>query len=45
MNMRDFLADREIRRNRREADEPMARRAETIMALLAAAAAIVMVFA
>lgn len=44
MRVRDFLADRQIRANRREADEPMARRAELVIMVLAAAWAIAQVF-
>lgn len=45
MRVRDFLADRQIRANRREADEPMAVLAETVIMALAAVSALVWMFA
>lgn len=45
MRVRDFLADRQIRANRREADEPMAVLAETVFMALAVVATVVWVFA
>jgi hypothetical protein len=45
MNVKDFLADLEIRRNRREADELTARRAEAAVALMALVFTIAVVFA
>jgi hypothetical protein len=35
MNVKDFLADRTVRANRREADEPSARTAEVVIMVLA----------
>ncbi len=45
MRVRDFLADRQIRANRREADEPMAVLAETMIMALAVVATVAWVFA
>lgn len=45
MKVRDFLADRQIRANRREADEPMAVLAETVIMALAVVATVAWVFA
>jgi|JI102314A2RNA_FD_contig_31_7461180_length_1080_multi_3_in_0_out_0_2 hypothetical protein len=45
MRVRDFLADRQIRANRREADEPMAVLAETVIMALAVVATVAWVFA
>ena len=45
MRVRDFLADRQIRANRREADEPMAVLAETVIMVLAVVATVAWVFA